>query len=514
MRSVMRFICGVALIIGPALLSACSDAKEADEPAYQPDAIEMLSTDITAPSEGGALRIEFSCTGDWSLQTSDDVRFNNGLFAKTSGSNNETTLHFTALPNTSAQDKFTKFTLHCGRASVEVEIRHPAMECELTDEATIKEMLLKLYAAVDGEHSRFRGNWKAELPLSQWGNTVKYSGGELELYLNETNIKGEVDLAGCTALKTLRVSKNQLTKLNLKGCTRLETVDATSNQIKDIDIDGCLSLRRLTCGYNAPLSRIDVANYYCLEQLYISDCSLPEIDLAGCISLRTINVANNNLTKLAVPERAKLEDLFCFSNKIEKLDVSGSPWLYLLNCGDNVLTDLDISGCTRLKRLYCYENLLSTLDLTDQREILFEVYCFTNRLTALDIAGYRTLSTLHCSDNDLRQLDVSGCKSLTSLYASYNYLETLTASDDMSLVTLDLTRNRMKQIPLELCHYGAKVYCAGNTDVNSEIPEHADSFVEFEHDARYEYGLGGMFTDRGYGWWYPGEPQSGAHKRQ
>lgn len=502
-----------ALVFLPFILfTACSDKHEDNEPEYEPDAIELVSTDLTAPPQGGHMQIAFTCNGDWTLQTSSDVKYNNGMFSRTSGTKEDSVIDFTALPNTGSQTKVTSFTLKCGRASVAVEIKHPPMEYELTGEEAIKQMLLKLYKDTDGDNWRFKVKWSADLPLSQWGSAVKYNNGELELYLNENNLCGEINLSGCTALKTLRVSKSSLTRLNLSGCTRLETVDATSNQLEEVKVDGCHSLRRLMCSYNPPLSHIDVAGHYSMEELRVSDCNLSAIDLTDCISLQTIMVANNHLTRLHVPERANLRDLFCYSNKIESLDVSDSPWLYLLNCGDNVLTSLDVRGCGRLIRLYCYENLLPAIDLTDQRNVLFEFYCYTNRLTQLDITGFRALSTLHCSDNDLRQLDVTGCKSLSSLYASYNYLETLEASDEMSFVTLDLTRNRMSQIPLERCHYGAKVYCMGNP-VCSEIPENADTFETFEHDARYEYGLGGIYTDRGYGWWYPGEPQSGKHQR-
>ena len=53
-----------------------------------------------------------------------------------------------------------------------------------------------------------------------------------------------------------------------------------------------------------------------------------------------------------------------------------------------------------------------------------------------------------------------------------------------------------------------------NKEWNIEIPEHFDRLLEFEHDARYEYRPDtGTFTDRGYGWWYPGEPDKMAHRR-
>ena len=126
------------------LFAACSDKHDDNEPEYEPDAIKLVSTDLMAPPEGGHMQIAFTCNGDWTLQTSSDVKYNNGQFSRTSGTKEESVVDFTALPNTGNQTKVTAFTLTCGRASVAVEIKHPPMEYELTGEEAIKQMLLKL----------------------------------------------------------------------------------------------------------------------------------------------------------------------------------------------------------------------------------------------------------------------------------------------------------------------------------------------------------------------------------
>lgn len=66
-----------------------------------------------------------------------------------------------------------------------------------------------------------------------------------------------------------------------------------------------------------------------------------------------------------------------------------------------------------------------------------------------------------------------------------------------------------------------KLYCRDNP-ILAEIPEAFDRLQVFEHDARYEYRIETdpttgeertTATDMGRGWWYPGEPEKGAHER-
>ena len=82
---------------------------------------------------------------------------------------------------------------------------------------------------------------------------------------------------------------------------------------------------------------------------------------------------------------------------------------------------------------------------------------------------------LSCSNNQLTSLDVSGCSALESLRCN-------------------------------------------NNKISSVIPEWFSQLSHFYHDVRYSYSrktINGKwvikYEDRGYGWWYPGEPGKGRH---
>ncbi|MDE7136276.1 MAG: hypothetical protein K2N91_06565, partial [Muribaculaceae bacterium] len=133
----------------------------------------------------------------------------------------------------------------------------------------------------------------------------------------------------------------------------------------------------------------------------------------------------------------------------------------------------------------------------------------------LDVSGFYKLDALHCSDNGMTSLKFAGCKSLRWLYCSYNQLETLefTGLDLEIFERLDCSYNRLREADIASLPKLIRLWCQGNR-IGGEIPAHFDRLLEFEHDARYEYRpQTDTYTDRGYGWWYPGEPDKMSHSR-
>ena len=152
--------------------------------------------------------------------------------------------------------------------------------------------------------------------------------------------------------------------------------------------------------------------------------------------------------------------------------------------------------------------------MSDQKNVLTQYYCYSNLLGTLNLDGFRNLSELHCSDNGLTSLSIAGCKKIRWLYCSYNKLDELdiSAPDRDTFERLDCSYNRMRRIDITSMR-PLRLWCQGNL-IGGEIPEHFDRLLEFAYDVRYEYyPENGTYTDRGYGWWYPGEPEKMQHCR-
>lgn len=507
------------MMVAVAVLSvtvACSSRQEEPE-LPRPDFIEFKDDvlTMTAPPTGGDMVLEFTTNKDWTLEMLVNNGYGNGIPDRHSGEAGENRVVFTAMPNTGMTERTTDIRITAGRASEQIQIRQEVVPIKLPSEDEVRAYLMRLYNETDGPNWRFRGKWGSDLPLNQWGSEVRYENGRLELNLAEHYVKGKINLSGCKALVSIKCSKNQITELDVSDCPLLTYIDCTNTGLERINLSGCYSLDRVTLGYNN-LADIDVGWSTTLGTLNVNDCQLTELDLSDCVSLHDLGCYNNRLKKLDIPHRYRLAGLWCYGNEIKSLDVSNAPFLRMFNCGDNELTELNITGCIRLSSLYCYNNRLTTIDIADQKEVLGAFYCYSNKLTELDVSGYRMLGELHCSDNDIMRLDITNCRRLHWLYCSYNRIEELdfTGLDTHVFERLDCSFNRLRKMDITPMTYLLRVWCQGNR-IGGEIPQWFDDrLLDFEHDARYEYRPNtGTYTDRGYGWWYPGEPGKMEHKR-
>lgn len=513
MKGVVRHFGLLVVLLMVLIPAGCSD--NAEEPAApQPDAVALADgATVTASPEGGEVALRFTANRDWSIEIPEVREHFNGVLEQRSGSAGEMEIPFTALPNTTDKPRSTTLRITAGRASAEVTVMQEPVGVELPPEEEVREYLMRLYRDTDGPNWRFQENWGSDLPLNRWGSAVKYENGRLSLILGELNLKGDIDLSGCKALVSIRCSKNQIRRLNVSGCPLLTDVYCINTGLEEVDLTGCLSLARVNLSYNS-LQRLDIGWSKTLLDLDVRECRLEALDLSECVSLQGLTCAINRIRTLEIPHRYRLIDCFCYENEIGRLDLSGSPQLQTVNCGDNELTELIVTDCPRLDWIYCYNNRLTELDISGQRDVLRHLYCFSNRLSKIDVAGFRKLLELHCSDNSLSSLDLTGCKTIRWLYCSYNNIESLDFSDlDLDVFErLDCSYNRLQKADIASLRL-MRLWCQGNR-IGGEIPEHFDRLLEFEHDARYEYRPAtGTYTDRGYGWWYPGEPDKMEHTR-
>ena len=461
------------------MLIGCSKSVPDEPPAPQDDHIVLTdgesSRDFSA--EGGTWQIDFDATADWTAEQVIPIAVQWYHFTPRLGKAGAGRVTVTVLPNTTNETRSAEIRLSARRAEQILSITQQAGHVELTTETEVRAFLERLYRDTDGENWRFNANWCSDKPISGWDG-VRYENGLLSLWLGEKYLKGQMDLSGCTALVELRCAKNSLTEIDVSGCPLLREIDCTSNEITELNVSGCSSLDRLLCGYNQ-LTHLNLSSVSALTYLKCEYNRISAIDISACPWIATLNVAGNDLSTLDVAGRTELRDLFCYENRLTQLDLSGCEWLYLVNCGTNLLTELHVTGCSRLTDLYCYDNCLEQLDLEPLTAILEGLYCPGNRLTELDLKDFRQLTQLDCTSNRLTELDLTNAPSLW------------------------------------------KLYCRDNP-ILAEIPEAFDRLQVFEHDARYEYRIETdpttgeertTATDMGRGWWYPGEPEKGAHER-
>ncbi|MDE7438612.1 MAG: hypothetical protein K2M93_09030 [Muribaculaceae bacterium] len=512
----LRFFLPIFLSI-PLTFLSCSKAEEEPEPP-KPDFITLLDGEtLTANADGGEVLLRFTTNKDWSIEIPNTSEHFYGVLETRAGEAGEVKIPYTTLPNTTGKERSTTLRITAGRAKAEVKVVQEAVTVDLPSEAEVREYLVKLFNDTDGPNWRFKGKWCSDLPINQWGSEVKYENGKLSLILGEHDMKGDIDLSGCKALVSIRCSKNQIRRLNVSNCPLLQEVECINTGLEELDVTGCLSLTKLYASYNS-LQHLDIGWCKTLNNLDVRECRLESLDLSECVSLQTLNCAINRIRHLEVPHRYRLIDCFCYENEISgTFDLSNSPQLQIVNCGENEITSLNVTDCPRLEWIYCYSNRITSLDeaIAGKEKVLTQIYCFSNKIEKLDVSGFYKLDALHCSDNGMTSLKFAGCKSLRWLYCSYNQLETLefTGLDLEIFERLDCSYNRLREADIASLPKLLRLWCQGNR-IGGEIPEHFDRLLEFEYDARYEYRpQTGTYTDRGYGWWYPGEPDKMSHSR-
>ena len=203
----------------------------------------------------------------------------------------------------------------------------------------------------------------------------------------EVQIGGELSLAGMDALRTLFLSRNQLTSLNLSGCYQLTDLYCDGNQLQKLDLTGCVSLSELVADENL----------------------ISEIDLSDCVSLTSLFISGNTLSALHLDGLPALTLAQCDYNLIEDLTCKGCDSLESLYCQSNSLPFLSVAGCAQLKTLDARDNLLLAVNLTDCAQ-LTSLNLSNNRLTALpDLTASESLSAQDTdfSGNEFEAEDLS-----------------------------------------------------------------------------------------------------------
>ena len=136
-------------------------------------------------------------------------------------------------------------------------------------------------------------------------------------------------------------------KLDLSGCTKLEYLCFRDNFITELDVSGCTSLSSLICYRN------------CLTSLNVSDCCQLSVLAFQENSVSTIDISHNPL----------LTAFCCDGNEIDSLDLSHNHELSELRCENNHITSLDLSNNPKLAWLWTDGNPLSKLDLSSNPQL-------------------------------------------------------------------------------------------------------------------------------------------------
>jgi hypothetical protein len=332
------------------------------------------------------------------------------------------------------------------------------------EEAQIREILMRLYNETGGANWINNTNWCSEKPINEWYG-IAYTKGSLIINLSNdsrgNNLRGNINLSGCTVLKELHCSddfglnsKNQLISINVSDCTALEALFCDYNFLTSLNVSNCTNLKSLGCRWN----------------------HLSSLNVSTCTNLINLAADVNQLVSLDVSKNILLETLYCggyhysqygYSDiRLTQLDVSKNTKLGSLGMSTTNITTIDVSKNTNLEYLHISRSSITEVNVSNNKKIR-RLELLENKLISLNVSNLPLLEVLWCRDNQLTNLNAQNCPALQELNCQ-------------------------------------------NNNISSEIPTWMQQLYNKSYDIRYTYNSQG-YTDNGKGWWYSGEPKKGYH---
>lgn len=388
-------------------------------------------------------------------------------------------------------------------------------------EDIMREYLVRLYHDTDGDNWTRNDNWLSDKPITEWYG-VSYYSEEYCLYnvfLPNNNLNGSINMSGCTNLVDLYCIDNPITQVDVSDCINLESLscgDLMTESLRSISVSNCINLNSLYCDFNQ-LTDLDVSDCIRLAALTCNYSNLASLDVSNCLDLQLLSCDNSKISSLNLLKNTELRHLNCMYCELTDLNISGCVNLETLNCNNNKLTTLSLPRGVNMDYIYCQYNNLENLNVAECASIKY-LECATNRLVTLILPQCDDLEELVCNDNELTNLEVSRFKNLRRLVCSNNNLSSLNISGLNRLESLSCGDNDISDIDLSSCRYSLKEFGCYNTRITREIPDWFRELSYFQVDYRYynysyDYKLDKfVYTDRGIGWWYPGEPENERQK--
>lgn len=323
------------------------------------------------------------------------------------------------------------------------------------------------------------------------GNTVKIYCDSLIQFIGINQGLVAADFSHAATLQRVQIGNNQLTSLVMGEHPLLDGIYAENNKLTEVNIAGSPAIKVLDVHNNLIGGTIDCSAMYQLSKVDISDNMITGLTLPEATTVNQILCGGNQIESLTVENLSGLTELSCTGNKITSLTLKALPKLEALYAGSNQLAAVDLSECQALETVNLSENQLESVDLSNNTE-LTGVYVQDNKLTALDLSKNAKVRWLNFGNNKVAEIGIAHLSSLTLLEASNNALteivfpqssyfptvnvannrlSTIDVSKNMYLSTLNVSGNNLTALNLEGNPYLYYLYCANNklTELDVEI---------------------------------------------
>ncbi|KAL2341059.1 hypothetical protein Fmac_008999 [Flemingia macrophylla] len=244
----------------------------------------------------------------------------------------------------------------------------------------------------------------------------------------------ELQLNGCSSLREISVVSEKITKLELCGttitsfssisslsklqyldlrfCKEIERLDLHSMSLRILLLEGCSSLKEISVTSNE-LTTLDLHGSNMLESLNVSSRPLEKIELVDCSSLMKILVVSEEIKTLSL-SRTAITSLSSISSlsKLHYLDLSYCKEIERLDFHLDSLRTLILKDCSSLKEISVVSEELITLSLSGTAITSFASISSLPKLQYLNLSNCKEIERLDVHSNSLQKLELDDCKNL------------------------------------------------------------------------------------------------------
>lgn len=439
---------------------------------------------------------------------------------------------------------------------------------------TLRDVLEKIYYDTNGDNWFRKDNWCSDEPIETWYGVGKYSQyGEDSTYiinLANNNLTGEFVLNGLNncwqiilegntlssitlgnmCLHGISFEDNPLRSLYMSGVTSSNIqhelmysghgsiyIDK-NNSIESIILENC-EVGDLYFTNNAELKHVIYNNSKIFGYLYSAhNKKLEAVDgsssivhgyfyCTDCSSIKEIRVNLDYPLNIDVGNYAASHDCYIYLSDLpllEKVVVTGSMgYLDVSNCPSltelptkniNIFKFLSITDCSSLREIHANIDDSQKME-DDDRDChiylsdlpLLERIVASGSMDYLYVSNCPSLTEIPTKDiTRVSSIEIYNCQGIRYFDCSNSpLLERLIIGSCDNLIDFGWDNcPSMKEIFITECKKILKL-----------ITPDYDSLIDFRYNPRFEYGIGRneepYWKDRGYGWWYEGEPDRGYH---
>ena len=219
-----------------------------------------------------------------------------------------------------------------------------------------------------------------------------------------------------TSLERLNLKYHRVSDATpIEGLASLTSLNLGENQITKLDLSKLANLTDLRL-YGTGVSTLDLSKTPLLKSLYLQRTALTEIDLSPLTDLEEAYINEAKLTKLRAVGLKGLTRLDAVKNALTTVEIGNCDELSQLHLDNNRLTAIELKGLPKLMILNLYANSLTALD-TSNLPFLMQLSVFENQIASVDFSANPALRNVYLTQNPLTKIDLSANENIMLLEA-------------------------------------------------------------------------------------------------